>query len=142
MLEIFETPTYLLFVISVIIGIGLITRNKKKSSFFGEIMPALIVGVFFSLFLVTVIYINESKCVSDKIHSIPKKDLVEFFKSKDLSLFPKENRYAWIGVLHRKIDIVPRNRVSAINAVGWNHNNLFAYYDLDKDEYSNSHTGF
>ena len=76
---------------------------------------------------------HETDIAFSKLNSIPKKDLIKFYESRDPSIIPESQRYTWSGVFYKEIDIVN------INAVGWKGNTVFAYYNIENDSYSASY---
>ena len=85
------------------------------------------------------IIIYETDLAYAKLKSIPIDNLIQFHNTKDIQAIPQEKRRAWIGVRYKEIEIVSKNRVGSINAVGWRGNSVFAYYDIDEKKYNGSY---
>ena len=132
----FEIITYL--ILYGLIGICLF-YYLKYFKFFGLKSNIILVIIFTSLFptyiLTASIVIYETNVSYSKIKSIPKDKLIEFYISNDINTIPKDKRRAWIGILYRKINIVSENRIDRIKAVGWRGNSVFAYYNIEEDDY-------
>ncbi len=124
-----------------IIGIG-IFYGYKAYDFFGlrprYIKVIIITSIFFTYILITTIIIYETNWAFDKVKSIPINNLIQFYKTKDIQTIPQEKRRAWIGVRYKEIGVITKNRTKSINAVGWQCNSVFAYYDLDEKKYFGS----
>ena len=56
-----------------------------------------------------------------------------------LNKIPEDKRRAWIGLFYREINIIPEHSERKIKAVGWKIDSIFAYYNLDKDDYTGSY---
>ena len=115
----------------------------KTFNFFGlkprAIPVILISSVFFTYILIASIIIYETDLAYAKLKSIPIDNLVQFHNTNDIQAIPQENRRAWIGARYKEIEIVSKDRIGSINAVGWRGNSVFAYYDIDEKKYTGSY---
>jgi len=97
----------------------------------GVISGLIILAFFVSYLLGVGIFMYQRDVAYAKITAIPKKNLIEFYETRDIENIPKDKRRAWTGVLYRKIGVVPKNHSGVIKAVGWH----FAYYDIENDAF-------
>lgn len=96
-------------------------------------------SLFFTYILTSSIIIYETDLAYSKLKSIPIDSLIKYRNTKNIKAIPQENRRTWIGIRYKEIRIVSENRIGNINAVGWQGNSVFAYYDFDKKEYHGSY---
>lgn len=129
-----------LFSLTIILGfIGFVFILIPQVRLIGKISLTLFSSLICVFFLAMIIGMAQTDIAYSKITSIPKDNLIQYYETKDINLIPKKYRYTWIGAFYRKIDIVPRNRVNTIKAVGWRHNTVFSYYDIEEDDYVGSY---
>ena len=136
----FEIITYL--IIYGVTGLALFYFLKYRKFYGlkpGLILVILSISILPTYILTASIIMAETDLAYSKIRSIPKENLIEFYKTNDINSIPQNKRRTWIGVFNREIDIVSKNRVRNIKAVGWKGKSVFAYYDLDEDDYSGSY---
>jgi uncharacterized membrane protein YfcA len=129
-LEVTSNLSYLV----VILITGLIGFILSFTPLFeiAKVILTVFCGMLLSYLLFYFIYTSETSTAFNKIKKIPKENLIEYYKTKDISLIPKECRYTWIGFFPRRIDIVSKNRV------GWSHNEIFSYYGIESEKYDAS----
>ena len=136
----FEIISYL--ITYGVVGVGLFYFLKYRK-FYGLKSSAILVIILTSIFptyiLTASIIMTETDIAYSKVKSIPKENLIEFYETNDINSIPPDKRRTWIGVFYRKIDKVSKNRVRNIKAVGWKGCSVFAYYDIDEDDYSGSY---
>lgn len=102
---------------------------------------ALIFVSFFATYMLSAsIIMIETSIAYSKITTIPKDCLIKYYETQDINSIPSNKRYAWIGILYRKIDLVSNNRTYNIKeAVGWRCASVFAYFDIEEDKYHASY---
>jgi hypothetical protein len=136
----FEIITYLLTYGAIGLGLFFFLKYFNFSSLKSSIVLVIILTSIFPTYILTAsIIMYETNLAYSKINSIPKEKLKEFYKTKNIKSIPEDKRRAWIGIFYREINIVSKNRVRKIKAVGWKGTSVFAYYDLDKDDYAGSY---
>ena len=136
----FEIIKYLLIYGTVAIGFFFFL---KYFNFYGltriGVFFAISISIFSTYILSASIIMHETSLAYSKIKSIPKEDLTEFYRTKDINAIPEDKRRAWIGLFYREINIIPEHSERKIKAVGWKIDSIFAYYNLDKDDYTGSY---
>ena len=119
-----------------IVGIALVFIFKKIYGLNPIILIIIILTSVFPTYIsFATIMMTETDTAYSKIKSIPQKNLIEFYNTNDIETIPCDKRQTWIGVRYRRIDIISENRSGNIKAVGWRNHYVFAYYDIDKDDY-------
>lgn len=139
-LEVINDYSYVFFIFLLSAALGLILNRFTKQIFkkTATILMLISSGLLLSYIIAVSIHIMESKTAYNKIKSIPKEKLIEFYKTKNIELIPKESRHTWIGLFYKQINVIPKNRLSKIQGVGWDNSIIIAYYNIDDDEYYSS----
>ncbi len=132
----FDIRLYLVIHLIVSGGISILFFISKSSKINLIFIPGIIiVSLFFTYILTISIIMYETENAYLKITSIPKSNLIQFYETRDINSIPKNKRHAWIGALYREIEIIPQDRIDKIKVVGWNGNSVFAFYDIEDDDY-------